>query len=44
MGMLFSFAVFLLVFGRLVALRGSLFRSQAEARGLAHLVAERGER
>lgn len=44
MGMLFSFAVFILVFSRLVALRASLFRSQAEARDLAQLVAERGDR
>ena len=43
-GMLFSFVVFLLVFARLTMLRASLFRSQAEARALAHLVAERGER
>jgi heme exporter protein C len=41
---LFSFLVFLVVFARLVMLRASLFRSQAEARALAHLVAERGDR
>jgi heme exporter protein C len=43
-GMLFSFAVFLIVFARLVAIRTSLFRSQADARDLANLVAERGGR